>query len=157
MSDLGFGRPGLRLTRDSSLARRDFLRLLAVVSGGLALATVAVETGVFRRRGAVHDAAKQIAPTIARGDAVTFSYPGIDDPAIAVGLEDGTVAAYSSVCTHLGCAVLWSKDRGQLVCPCHDGAFDPRSGAVLAGPPPRPLPKIRLDNRADGIYATGRA
>jgi Rieske Fe-S protein len=44
----------------------------------------------------------------------------------------------SSKCTHLGCTVSWKPDRNEYVCPCHDAQFGP-DGAVLGGPPPRPL------------------
>ena len=144
-----------RLTQDPLLARRDFLRLLAALSGGLALTTGAVAAGVFRRGSSTGHATKRIASSLGPGESVTFSYPGPDDPAIAVGLADGTPVAFSSVCPHLGCAVLWKKESGRLECPCHNGAFDARSGRVLAGPPPRPLARIRLEHRDDGIYATG--
>jgi len=140
-------------TQDSVSGRRDFLRLLVMVSGGLVLSTGAVAAGVFRRHATGGNRGKRIASSIAPGEAVTFSYPGSDDPAIAVGLADGTPVAVSSVCTHLGCALLWKKDSGQLECPCHEGVFDPRSGRVLAGPPPRPVARIRLEKRDDGIYA----
>ncbi len=144
-----------RLTQDPLLGRRDFLRLLAALSGGLALSTGAVAAGVFRRGSTAGHATKRIASSLGPGESVTFSYPGPDDPAIAVGLADGTPVAFSSACPHLGCAVLWKKESGRLECPCHNGAFDARSGRVLAGPPPHPLARIRLEHRDDGIYATG--
>ena len=52
---------------------------------------------------------------------------------------------------------LAALDRGdaRIDCPCHDGRFDPSNGRVLAGPPPRPLPKIELVERQGGIYAVG--
>jgi len=50
-----------RLTQDPLLARRDFLRLLAAFSGGVALATGAVAAGVFRREPTAGHAAKRIA------------------------------------------------------------------------------------------------
>jgi Rieske Fe-S protein len=45
--------------------------------------------------------------------------------------------------------------RGTIHCPCHEGYFDLKTGRVLAGPPPRPLPRIVLDVRGNEIYATG--
>ena len=68
-------------------------------------------------------------------------------------LPDGLLVAYSSICTHLSCAVLCEPRQEELVCPCHDGRFAAASGEVLAGPPPRPLPVIELEERPDGIFA----
>jgi Rieske Fe-S protein len=51
--------------------------------------------------------------------------------------------------------VLWRAEHGQLECPCHDGVFDPATGEVVAGPPPRPLPKVLLREDAGGIWAVG--
>ena len=144
-----------RRAQEAERSRRDFLRMLVVVSGGLAVSTGAVAAGLFERRVASRHQAVKVAPSLAPGDSLSFAYPAADNPAIAVALADGTPVAYSSVCTHLGCAVLWRRQEGRLACPCHEGAFDPRTGAVVAGPPPRPLPRITLEQRADGIYATG--
>ena len=54
--------------------------------------------------------------------------------------EDGeSFTAFSGSCTHLGCSFGYDATRKIYVCPCHHGEFDPKTGAVLAGPPPRPL------------------
>lgn len=49
---------------------------------------------------------------------------------------------YSGRCTHLGCSFAYDKDRKNFRCPCHRGVFDPKTGAVLDGPPPRPLDRL---------------
>lgn len=77
-------------------------------------------------------------------------------------------AAYSAICTHLACTVRFSRDGvaaapfSHIHCPCHAGVFDPRRGAaVVAGPPPRPLPQlpVRLNEAgevtAGGAFAEG--
>ena len=63
--------------------------------------------------------------------------------------------AYSAVCTHLGCIVHY-ESGDNIFCPCHAGYFDPVSGEVISGPPPLPLPKVklRIDENGD-IYAEG--
>jgi quinol---cytochrome c reductase iron-sulfur subunit, bacillus type len=62
----------------------------------------------------------------------------------------GQVRALSATCTHLGCQVRWVADQKHFHCPCHGGVYD-ASGAVLDGPPPRPLDHLeaRVDT-ADG-------
>lgn len=144
-----------RIREDAPITRRDYLRILVTVSGGLLVGTVAVATGVFRRRDVDPGNEVRIAEELSPGRAAGFRYPTEDDPAIAIRLPDGDLVAYSSVCTHLACAVLWRSEHGLLECPCHDGVFDPRDGHVIAGPPPRPLPPIVLEERPDGIYAVG--
>ena len=64
-----------------------------------------------------------------------------------VKTSDTQVTALSSTCTHLGCRVSWDVDGQVLRCPCHGGIYD-RTGAVIAGPPPEPLPTLRT--RVDG-------
>ncbi|MFF5976442.1 Rieske (2Fe-2S) protein [Streptomyces sp. NPDC012769] len=150
-----------RISADSLTTRRDYLRIVATVSGGLAVGGVAVASGILHRHGDSDGAPepKRIADQILPGDSVAFRYPDEEDRAVAVRLEDGTLAGYSAVCTHLACAVLWRKDRGsegELYCPCHEGVFDARTGEVTAGPPPRALPKVLLVEDADGsVWAVG--
>lgn len=63
--------------------------------------------------------------------------------------EEGEPLAFSAQCTHLGCNVRWRKDESRFACPCHQGYYD-TDGAVISGPPPRPLD--RLETRVtDGI------
>ena len=44
---------------------------------------------------------------------------------------------------------------GKIHCPCHNGWFDIESGAPLAGPPRRPLPRVTLEVLDGVVYATG--
>jgi Rieske Fe-S protein len=144
-----------RIRADSHVTRRDYLRILVTVSGGLLAGTGAIAAGLFRRHGSGQAPPLRVADRLAPGRAVTFRYPGGSDPAMALRLPDGRLVGYSAVCTHLSCAVLWRPQHNRLECPCHNGAFDPATGAVLFGPPPRPLPRVRLEERLDGIWAVG--
>lgn len=72
-------------------------------------------------------------------------------PVIVVDTTSG-VKAYSAVCTHLGCIVGYDATSGQIVCPCHDGHFNPANGAVVSGPPPQPLPPIGVVVEKDQIF-----
>lgn len=144
-----------RIRSDAPVTRRDYLRILVTLSGGLLVASAAVAAGLFRRHGEGEGAQRKVADRLAPGEAVAFRYPGEDDRAIAIRLPEGRLVAYSSICTHLACAVLWRSEENHLLCPCHDGVFDPATGEVLAGPPPRPLPSVRLREDARGIWAVG--
>jgi Rieske Fe-S protein len=59
---------------------------------------------------------------------------------------DRTIRAMSATCTHLGCQVRWEAKEKKLRCPCHGGVYA-ADGAVLEGPPPRPLDHV--DARID--------
>lgn len=146
-----------RIRSDALVTRRDYLRILVTVSGGLLAGTVAVALGVFKRPTSAVGAvpALKVADALPPGASVRFAYPGPDDEAIAIRMGNGMLVGYSSECTHLSCAVLWEPGEEHLECPCHHGFFDAATGAVVAGPPPRPLPKVLLEERRDGIYAVG--
>ncbi|MEU8774695.1 Rieske (2Fe-2S) protein [Streptomyces sp. NPDC048606] len=152
-----------RISADSLTTRRDYLRIVATVSGGLAIGGIGVAAGILHRHGDSEGApeAKKVADQLAPGQSIAFRFPEDEDRALAVRLADGTLVGYSAVCTHLACAVLWREDRGadgELYCPCHEGVFDARTGEVTAGPPPRPLPRIFLTEQPDGsVWAIATA
>ncbi len=98
------------------------------------------------------------------GESLLFEYPHKDRPAVLIHLPNGQFAAYDAICTHLGCQVHfdktvvagWESKPEQTFCSCHGGVFDPSTGDVLSGPPPRPLPKIKLEIDGQGdVYADG--
>ncbi|MFK0116060.1 ubiquinol-cytochrome c reductase iron-sulfur subunit [Streptomyces sp. NPDC090994] len=66
--------------------------------------------------------------------------------------EDGSLTAYSTVCTHAGCAIDRLEEE-RLVCPCHGSAFDPRTGEVLHAPATVPLEELPVEARAGRIVA----
>ena len=147
-----------RLTTDALVTRRGYLKILGVLSGGLALGNVAVALGAFRRR--TQDATEEVvvvedADAVPVGGSVRFLYPGRLDPAILLRLADDIYVAYSVVCTHLACEVLYREEEDDLYCPCHNGYFNPATGEPTAGPPERPLPEIILERRGSAIIAIG--
>jgi Rieske Fe-S protein len=77
-------------------------------------------------------------------------------PAIVVNTSEG-LRAYSAVCTHFACIVKWDHQRYELVCPCHEGFFNPITGEVITGPPPKPLDPIHVEVVDGDIYIGGAA
>lgn len=75
--------------------------------------------------------------------------------------EDGEkFTAFSGVCTHLGCGFAFDADKKRYDCPCHHGLFDIKTGAVIGGPPPRPLdtlPVRVVDGEVQVLYQQFRA
>lgn len=68
-------------------------------------------------------------------------------------ITDGFVA-FNTVCPHLECPVEL-PEGDEIVCVCHGGYFSAIDGTVVEGPPPRPLPAIKLeiDEGTGDIYA----
>ncbi|MFE1198280.1 Rieske (2Fe-2S) protein [Streptomyces olivaceoviridis] len=62
----------------------------------------------------------------------------------------GTYKAFSSKCTHQGCAV-GSVANGVIVCPCHNSEFSVTDGSVKRGPATRPLPAAKITVSGDEI------
>ncbi|MEW6304769.1 MAG: Rieske 2Fe-2S domain-containing protein [Verrucomicrobiota bacterium] len=81
-----------------------------------------------------------------------FRYPTEQHPCILVRLGETQFAAYSQSCTHLMCPVHYQHEKKQLVCPCHEGFFNAETGAVLAGPPPKPLPRFPVKVRDGQLW-----
>ncbi len=80
--------------------------------------------------------------------------PGLVEP--RPGREDWSpegLVAYSRVCTHAGCPVgLYLADTHELLCPCHQSAFDALRGAApTRGPAARPLPQLPLRLDTQGV------
>ena len=75
------------------------------------------------------------------GEAIAATGPDGTKIIIARPTQD-TVAAFSAICTHQGCAV--APAGKELDCPCHGSVFNATTGAVIDGPAPSPLPSVKV-------------
>ncbi len=142
---------------DQYISRREFFKFVTLASGSLAAGSVTLAAfSRFSRTSREFEPAK-IAnrANLTPGSSLAFSYPRKSDICILICRPDGSFAAFSRRCTHLSCPVSYQADKDRLYCPCHNGAFSPEDGHVLQGPPPRPLPKITLEDRNGEIWAVG--
>lgn len=80
--------------------------------------------------------------------------PVNDKAVIVVNTSQGGLKSFSAICTHLGCIVEWDQARQFILCPCHDGRFNPLNGMVISGPPPAPLPPLKLTVEGETIYVS---
>lgn len=142
---------------DQFVARRDFAKFLVLTSGAFVAgqAWIAVQDLMRKRRAAPPRVRIAATSDVAAGDSLVFTYPTEHDRCLLIRSEDGTLLAYSQSCTHLSCAVVPRVKEGVLHCPCHEGYFDLMTGRNIAGPPPRPLPRIELAVEGDDVYAVG--
>ncbi|HKP73318.1 MAG TPA: Rieske (2Fe-2S) protein [Pyrinomonadaceae bacterium] len=145
---------------EAQVTRREFCNFLALTSTALFVgaAGFAGKAAIDARNTPSFAPARvEGAETLAPGTSLNFRYPTERDTAILVRSSDGEYHAYGQKCTHLACPVYFAREHGRLECPCHEGAFDVKTGGVLYGPPPRPLDRIELEVRANGeVWATGR-
>ena len=142
---------------DAYVLRRQFTKFLVLTSFGMVAgnAWIWMKSLLAADRPAFPETVVARAAEVAPGSVKLFHYPTAKDPAILVRRPDGQLAAFSQKCTHLSCAVYYSAERNRLECPCHEGYFSVDDGRVLQGPPPRPLPMIRIEERGGDIVATG--
>ncbi|HTG82870.1 MAG TPA: ubiquinol-cytochrome c reductase iron-sulfur subunit [Geobacteraceae bacterium] len=123
-------------------SRRTFL---AVCLGGIGAAAACLTTYPLIRYLAPRQgeaARKKVAipsAEVPEGGAKFFEFDG--STAVLIRKKGGDIVALSAVCTHLGCIVQWQKENEQFLCPCHGGLYT-ADGAVVSGPPPKPLEKI---------------
>lgn len=145
-----------RQSEERYVGRRQFGRFLVLTSAAMFAGNLWIWIRSRWHRLAV------IAPrAIARGDEIPiggvkpFDFPTANDPCLLIRRGPTEYVAFEQKCTHLSCAVVYSRERDRLECPCHQGYFSATTGAVLQGPPPRPLPRIRLERRGDELIAIG--
>jgi Rieske Fe-S protein len=152
----------IRWEDDHYVTRRELTKFLTLGSALLACANVGLAVAARTRRDGPYPV-KRIctASTLPAGESLFFRYPTDEDPCILVRTAGGSLVAFSQVCTHLSCAVVYRKEDGRLFCPCHNGVFECRDGTAgaqpLEGPPERPLPRILVEVRDGNVFATGVA
>lgn len=142
---------------DKYVLRRQFTKFLVLTSAGMFAGNVWILAKSLVARKPTSYPERVIANTseLEAGAVKLFNYPGPEDPCILIRPATGPIVAYSQKCTHLSCAVYYSRSSNRLECPCHEGYFAVDDGRVLQGPPPRPLPRVELEQRGDQLVAIG--
>ncbi|SOD88334.1 Rieske (2Fe-2S) protein [Streptomyces sp. Ag109_G2-15] len=73
-----------------------------------------------------------------------------DEGVVVTQPTAGTYKAFSSKCTHQGCAV-GSVANGVIVCPCHNSHFSVEDGSVKQGPATQALAAAKITVSGDEI------
>ena len=144
---------------EAQVTRREFCNFLFLTSSALFLGAAGFGgKAVYSSQVTPQYAPMKIsgAEEMQPGTSVNFVYPDEHDSAILIRSRDGSYQAFGQKCTHLTCPVYYSKERDRLECPCHEGGFDAKTGAVLYGPPPRPLDRVVIEMRGAEVWAIGR-
>ncbi|MGW6541014.1 Rieske (2Fe-2S) protein [Streptomyces sp. NPDC055051] len=131
----------------SGVARRT---VVAAGGAGLAAAALAACGGSDTEGGTGSDGSPQ-GPLARTGDIPVGGGKVLADRGVVITQpKAGEYKAFSSKCTHSGCAVSEVKD-GVIICPCHQSRFDVTDGSVKSGPAPSPLPPEPIEVKGDSI------
>lgn len=86
--------------------------------------------------------------------SVTFTAPDTGASAILVHEADGSLKAFSNVCTHRPYPVQYDAGSQLLVCPLHRACFNAQNGIVTRGPARRTLPTmpVHVDPQGNILY-----
>ena len=143
--------------QDLYVERRDFMKFMVLTSAAFTLGQAWIGVQNWYRKRTGQPIIQRIASVddVAVGSAIGFTYPDEHERCLLVRLTASEFVAFSQECTHLSCAVIPRPSEGIFYCPCHEGRFDLRTGAPIAGPPRRPLARIALDLRGRDLYAIG--
>jgi cytochrome b6-f complex iron-sulfur subunit len=139
------------------VTRRRFLALLFAAASAIGIGAFFAPLIRFAYpvlKGQVFERLRVASAAEVTSEGVRFDYQEV--PSMLIKKEDQSFAAYSLVCTHLGCIVRWQPPDEEFHCPCHAGVFD-ENGQVLSGPPPRPLPAYKLSEEGGEIFVEGIA
>jgi menaquinol-cytochrome c reductase iron-sulfur subunit len=152
--------------------RRAFLRFATAVGGAIAAALAGIPalrafvSPAFRRKAGEKWIKVGDTSTFETGIPVKVDFVDTESDAwvesrvlrnVWLYTDDGeNFTVFNGRCTHLGCSYGFDKAAGAFVCPCHQGKFDLKTGAVLGGPPPRPLDQLQVKVEDGILYAAYR-
>ena len=137
----------LHVASDILTTRRILLKGLLGLVGALGLGGLIYGTYRFLAPSAGADASVEISLSdIPMEGAYPFQYG--TSPGLLFRGEEGSMKAFSLVCTHLACTVTWNPEKKNFYCPCHEGLFD-AEGHVISGPPPAPLERFKVEVKGD--------
>jgi len=139
------------IIREQKVSRREFHKLVGLgslaTSAGAAWLLASGCSKTYPARVVAH------AGEIPVGGSKIFTYPTDIEPCLLLRPAETQYVAYSRICTHTSCPVFYHPEENRIICPCHGGVYSVADGSVLAGPPPRPLPRITLEQRGNDLVA----
>ncbi|MET9257100.1 Rieske (2Fe-2S) protein [Streptomyces sp. NPDC003717] len=75
-----------------------------------------------------------------------------DEKVVVSRADDGSLKAFSTICTHAHCPIGELKGS-KLICNCHGSEFDARTGEVLQAPATQPLEALPVKVKGGRIVA----
>ncbi|MBS1700196.1 MAG: Rieske (2Fe-2S) protein [Armatimonadetes bacterium] len=148
---------------NEGFTRRGFVKV--AIGGVCAAYGVAVGYPIYRylnspvekaeAAAAVKEVNLKDADKLPKGTALVFKFG--THPSLLIHHDDDTWVALDAVCTHLGCTVQYNPQQKQIVCACHGGVYDAKTGENISGPPPKPLTKYVVNVQAGSVTVSRSA
>lgn len=139
----------------NELSRRQFF----IKTGLVSITIAAAGTGLFAYEFLSPNVLYEPSPIVNAGKPDRYPADSVTlDPETAVYVVRGPQGffALSAICTHLGCLTAYKPDLGIIACPCHGSKFS-KDGTKIAGPAPKPLPRLRMWLNEDGELMVDRS
>ena len=155
---------------ESSVSRRMFFKTSSAAAAGVAVGVPATAEAAQADAGraTLPYPRKRVGAASAMkvNEVVSFTYPDNASPCAMIKMgrrvaggagPDGDIVAYSTLCTHMGCPVIYDGQARSFKCNCHFSQFDPEMGGqMICGQATENLPQVSLAVGSDGaITATG--
>ncbi len=152
-----------RRGRELEYSRRGFLKSLGIFGGLVGFVAVLSSIKLPVPTGTTQSTSTQAgAPpgsiakksSLVAGSPVYFEYPS-GYPNLLILQSDGSLIAFSILCTHVCCQLQYDPNVKELGCPCHGSIFD-ATGKLLQGPATTDLPRVTLTTDPQGyVFPTG--
>ena len=144
-------------------SRRSFLKSLGVFGAlvgfvallsSVKLPVSGTTTAATTSQGGLPSGAVAKKSSLVVGTPVYFDFPA-GYPNILMLQADGSLLAFSMLCTHVCCTLQYVPTLQELGCPCHGSIFS-SSGKVVQGPASADLPQVSLRVDSEGyVFPTG--
>ncbi len=143
--------------KEPQSSRRGFLKAAAGMTA-VAAAAPALLASQSSKNGNFYGYEEKVvglASKIKGAGEMDFNYPDVDSPCKAV-MVNGQIKAYSLLCTHKGCPIMYNATKKAFRCPCHFSEFDAQlDGQMIIGQATENIPEILVKIEDDKIIAYG--
>lgn len=140
----------------SDLSRRQLLRVGFFAATALASVELVATLAPFIRVNRIVGLGAPVAIGKTKAEILDVFAATNDEPILyaqhkffLIHAPGGIAAAYRK-CTHLGCAVPFSKAEDRFHCPCHGSIFEKRTATLIRDPAPRPLDLFHVREDENG-------
>jgi cytochrome b6-f complex iron-sulfur subunit len=135
----------IHITRRELMGLGAAIAAASVCEGCRLVGSRKADVSVKQDTGTIQLTPEQSSQLLSEEGSLLIKSQGVKGKILAIHARDGHLYAVNSVCTHMGCDVLYDKDLGHIRCPCHGSEYG-LDGHNIKGPAKRPLASYRITN-----------